>query len=48
VPLHRKKLRPDLWKVYDFPAAEAAIFAIFRNFSGQNPHIRQGLSSEQF
>jgi hypothetical protein len=22
--------------------------AIFRNFAGQTPHIRQGLSSEQF
>ncbi|MDN5003783.1 hypothetical protein ACFQZO_23380 [Bradyrhizobium sp. GCM10027634] len=48
MPLHRKKLRPDLAKVCGFPAAKARFPAIFRNFAGQPPHIRQGLSSEQF
>jgi hypothetical protein len=48
VPLRRKKLRPDLGKVCGFPAFRSAPTAMFRNFAGQIPHIRQGLSSEQF
>ena len=48
VPLRRKKLRPDPAKVCGFRAFGAAFSAIFRNFAGQTPHIRQGLSSEQF
>jgi len=47
-PLHRKKLRPDPEKVYDLERFKACFPAISRNFAAQNPHIRQGLSSEQF
>ncbi|BAR58767.1 hypothetical protein NK6_5609 [Bradyrhizobium diazoefficiens] len=48
MPLRRKKLRPDLEKVYGFRRFEAGFPAIFRNFAVRIPHIRQGLSSEQF
>jgi hypothetical protein len=48
VPLRRKKLRPDLAKVYGFRRFDARFPAIFRHFAVRIPHIRQGLSSEQF
>ncbi|WP_369721048.1 hypothetical protein AB8Z38_28790 [Bradyrhizobium sp. LLZ17] len=48
VPLHRKKLRPDLEKVYGLARMEARFLATIRNFAVEIAHIRQALSSEQF